>query len=48
MALGTQLQDEPYDFLASLRLMNGQIIAMNLSRPSLEEFFLQQLQQKSK
>lgn len=43
-----QLQDEPCDFLASLRLMNGQIIAMNLSRPSLEEFFLQQLQQKSK
>ena len=43
-----QLQDDPYDFIASLRLMNGQIIAMNLTRPSLEEFFLQQLQQMSK
>ncbi len=43
-----QLQDDPYDFLARLRLMNGQIIAMNLTRPSLEEFFLQQLQHKSK
>jgi len=40
-----QIQGEPYDFLASLRSMGGQIIAMNLSRPSLEEFFLQQLQQ---
>lgn len=38
-----QLQGEPDDFLASLRLMNLQIIALNLSRPSLEEFFLQQL-----
>ncbi len=35
---------EPYDFLANLRLIGGQIIAMNLARPSLEEFFLQQLQ----
>jgi ABC-2 type transport system ATP-binding protein len=43
-----QLQDEPYDFLASLRLMSGQIIAINLSRPSLEEFFLQQLQQRAR
>lgn len=33
-----------YDFLASLRLMGGQLIAMNLSRPSLEEFFVQQIQ----
>lgn len=38
-----QLQGEPDDFLASLRLMNVQIIAMNLSRPSLEEFFLTQI-----
>jgi len=41
-----QLQGEPDNFLASLRLMNAQIIAMKLSRPSLEEFFLTQLQQK--
>ncbi len=41
-----QLQGEPYDFLASLRRMSAQIIAMNLSRPSLEEFFLTQLRQR--
>ena len=38
-----QLQGDPDDFLASLRLMSAKIIAMNLSRPSLEEFFLNQL-----
>ncbi|MBW4687047.1 MAG: ABC transporter ATP-binding protein [Komarekiella atlantica HA4396-MV6] len=38
------LQDNYYDFLASLRLMEGQIIAMKLSRHSLEEFFIQQIQ----
>lgn len=41
-----QLQGDPDDFLARLRLMSAQIIALNLSRPSLEEFFLQQLQQQ--
>lgn len=41
-----QLQGEPHDFLATLRLMNAQIITINLSRPSLEEFFLTQLQQR--
>jgi ABC-2 type transport system ATP-binding protein len=39
-----ELQEDYYDFLASLRLMGGQIIAMNLSRPSLEQFFMQQVQ----
>lgn len=38
------LQEDYYDFLASLRLMGGQIISMNLSRQSLEDFFIQQLQ----
>ncbi|NEU75841.1 ABC transporter ATP-binding protein [Hassallia byssoidea VB512170] len=38
-----ELQEDYYDFLASLRLMNGQIIAMNLSGLSLEEFFMQQV-----
>lgn len=38
-----QLQGDPYDFVASLRLTDAKIIAMNLSRPSLEEFFLKQL-----
>ncbi len=37
------LQEDYYDFLASLRLMGGQIIAMKLSRHSLEEFFIQQI-----
>jgi ABC-2 type transport system ATP-binding protein len=38
------LQDDYYDFLASLRLMGGQILAMNLSHQSLEEYFIQQIQ----
>ena len=37
------LQEDYYDFLASVRLMNGQIISMNLARISLEDFFMQQL-----
>jgi ABC-2 type transport system ATP-binding protein len=41
------LQDDYYDFLASLRLMDGQIITLKLSRTSLEEFFIQQIQQKT-
>ncbi|MFN6561637.1 MAG: ABC transporter ATP-binding protein [Nostoc sp. ChiSLP01] len=41
------LQDDYYDFLASLRLMEGKIITMNLSRKSLEEFFIQQIQTKN-
>jgi ABC-2 type transport system ATP-binding protein len=39
-----QLQGEPQEFLATLRLMDAQLIAMNLTRTSLEEFFMQQLQ----
>lgn len=39
-----ELQEDYYDFLASLRLMNGQIIAINLSGLSLEEFFMEQVQ----
>lgn len=38
------LQGDAYDFFASLNLMGGQIISMNLSRLSLEEFFMQQIQ----
>ncbi|MEH1999782.1 MAG: ABC transporter ATP-binding protein [Nostoc sp.] len=41
------LQDDYYDFLSSLRLMEGKIIAINLSRHSLEEFFIQQIQRKN-
>ena len=38
------LQEDYYDFLSSLRLMGGKIITMNLSRQSLEEFFIHQIQ----
>ncbi|MEA5617614.1 ABC transporter ATP-binding protein [Cronbergia sp. UHCC 0137] len=41
------LQDDYYDFLASLRLMGGKIITMNLSRQSLEEFFIEQTTAKT-
>jgi ABC-2 type transport system ATP-binding protein len=40
------IQGDPYDFLASLSLMGAQIIAVNLARPSLEEFFVQQLRDR--
>ncbi len=40
------LKGEPQDFLASLRLMNAQLISMQLARPTLEEFFVQQLRQR--
>lgn len=41
------LQEDYHDFLASLRLMGGKIITMNLSRQSLEEFFIQQIQKQN-
>ncbi|MDJ0738006.1 MAG: ABC transporter ATP-binding protein [Nostocaceae cyanobacterium] len=41
-----QLEGDYYDFLASLRLMNGQVINMKLFRLSLEEFFIQQIQKR--
>ncbi len=40
------LQGDPQEFLSSLRLMGAQLIAMNLARDSLEEFFMRQLQQR--
>jgi ABC-2 type transport system ATP-binding protein len=40
------LKGHPQDFMASLRLMNAQLIGMNLARPSLEEFFVNQLRQR--
>lgn len=39
-----ELHGDYYDFLASLRLMGGNIVGMNLLRPSLEDFFIQQIQ----
>jgi len=40
------LQGDPQDFLTSLELMDAQLLGMNLARMSLEEFFVQQLQQR--
>lgn len=37
------LKGDPQDFIASLRLMRAQLISIQLARPSLEEFFVQQL-----
>jgi ABC-2 type transport system ATP-binding protein len=41
-----QVLGQPQDFLASLDIMKAQLISMNLSRPSLEEFFVHQLQER--
>lgn len=41
-----QLQGDPQEFMASLGLMGGQLISLNLEGTSLEEFFMQQLQQR--
>ncbi|WP_088892904.1 ABC transporter ATP-binding protein [Leptolyngbya ohadii] len=40
------LRGDPQDFLASLKLMQANLISMNLARPSLEEFFVQQLRKR--
>jgi ABC-2 type transport system ATP-binding protein len=37
------LKGEPQDFMASLRLIQAQLISITLARPSLEEFFVKQL-----
>lgn len=41
-----QLNGQPEDFLGSLRLMNAQLISIELARPSLEEFFVRQLKER--
>jgi len=41
-----QLLGDPQDFLASLNLMDAQLISMQVSRPSLEDFFVQQLRDR--
>lgn len=41
------LEGEPYDFLSSLRGMGGTVVNLALARPSLEEFFVEQIQQRS-
>lgn len=40
------LKGDLQDFLASLRLMQAQVISLNLARPSLEEYFMEQLRQR--
>lgn len=40
-----ELQGSIEDFLASLRLMDAQLVSLSLTRPTLEEFFLQKLQE---
>ncbi|MEB3357470.1 MAG: ABC transporter ATP-binding protein [Synechococcales bacterium] len=40
------LNGPPQDFLASLSLAGGKLISMKLARPTLEEFFVQQLRQR--
>jgi len=40
------LKGDLQDFLASLRLMQAQVISLNMARPTLEEYFMEQLQQR--
>ncbi|MDB9527762.1 ABC transporter ATP-binding protein [Oscillatoria sp. CS-180] len=40
------LNGEPYDFLSSLRGMGGKVVRLQLARPTLEEFFLEQINQR--
>ena len=40
------LNSEPYDFLSSLRGMDGTVVDLKLARPTLEEFFLDQISQR--
>ena len=41
------LKGEPQEFLGSLRLMGGQLLSLNLYRPSLEQFFVEELRQRN-
>ncbi len=41
-----QLQGNPQDFMASLQLMDAQLISMSLFNDSLEDFFVKQLREK--
>lgn len=41
-----ELQGNPFDFTSSLRLMDAEILSMNIARQSLEEFFVQQLRER--
>ncbi len=41
------LKGDPQDFIASLRLIQSQLISLTLARPSLEEFFIKQLNDRT-
>ena len=41
------LKGDPQDFIASLRLIESQLISLTLARPSLEEFFIKQLNDRN-
>ncbi|MEY2976356.1 MAG: ABC transporter ATP-binding protein [Prochlorotrichaceae cyanobacterium] len=41
------LKGEPQEFLGSLRLMGAQLLSLNLYRPSLEQFFVEELRQRN-
>jgi ABC-2 type transport system ATP-binding protein len=41
-----QLQGDPQAFLAHLQAIDAQLVTMHLWRPTLEEFFMQQLQER--
>jgi ABC-2 type transport system ATP-binding protein len=40
------LKGDPQDFIASLRLIKAQLVSINLARPSLEDFFVGQLESR--
>ncbi|MFW6360043.1 MAG: ABC transporter ATP-binding protein [Chroococcales cyanobacterium] len=41
-----ELKGDPQEFMGTLRLMNAKLIQMNLARPTLEEYFMQQLRER--
>jgi ABC-2 type transport system ATP-binding protein len=40
------LKGDPQEFMQTLNLMSAELVGMNLARPSLEEFFVQQLRKR--
>ncbi|NER80515.1 MAG: ABC transporter ATP-binding protein [Leptolyngbya sp. SIO1D8] len=40
------LNGEPHDFLSSVRGMGGTVVSLKLARPTLEEFFMEQMKQR--
>jgi ABC-2 type transport system ATP-binding protein len=40
------IKGDPHDFLSSLKLSGGQIVSLQLARPSLEEFFMTHIRRR--